>query len=92
MPYVAGGQSLTQQSPWRVSIVYDLFWGLVNVVVLFFQTMIQPDLTSKGRGMDSSYSSRPGTGPGGPGGPRRRMGGFRGGAGSPSPPPAAGGG
>lgn len=48
-----------------------------------FKTMIQPDLTSKGGNMSSSYRAGRGGGGGGPGGPppgpRRRMGGVGGG-------------
>lgn len=66
-----------------------MFWGLINFVVLFFQTLINPDLTKRGTGYTSNYSA-PGRGPP-PGPPRRRMGGlFR--TGGAAPPPMAGGG
>lgn len=91
MPYISNGQVLESRSPWRLSIISDIFWGIINIVFLFFQTLINPGKNSKGDRYTSDYR-RPGSGPGGgPGGPRRRMGGFgRGGA--PGPPPMAGGG
>jgi len=82
------------KSPWRLSIIPEMFWGIINFVVLFFQTMINPGGSSKGDRYSTDYRV-PGRGPdggGGGGGPRRRMGGFRGGGGGPSPPPMAGGG
>ncbi|CAH1782495.1 unnamed protein product, partial [Owenia fusiformis] len=97
MVYVSGGQMLESQSPWRLSFIPEMFWGIINFIVLFFQTMVMPSTTKKGR---ESYTTdyRVGGGGGGGGGqgppppPRRRMGGFRGGGGGPSPPPMAGGG
>jgi len=92
--YVSGGQ-VVDSKPWSLGSVQEMFWGFVNFVVLFFKTMIQPDLTSKGGNMSSSYRAGRGGGGGGPGGPppgpRRRMGGVGGGSG-PSSPPMAGGG
>ncbi|XP_072177787.1 selenoprotein K-like isoform X2 [Diadema setosum] len=97
MPYISqSGQLLESRSPWRLSIIPELFWGAVNFIVLFFRTMFSPNLTSQGTGYKSDY--RQGlTGSGGrPGGPppppRRRMGGFGGRGSGPAPPPAAGGG
>ncbi|PIK45314.1 putative selenoprotein K-like isoform X2 [Apostichopus japonicus] len=85
-------QVCDSRSPWRLSFIPDMFWGMVEFVILFFKTMVMPDLTSKGRGFDSSYQSSSKGGRPPPGPPRRRMGGFRGGAAGPTPPPAAGGG
>uniref|UniRef100_A0A8C4R3A6 Selenoprotein K n=1 Tax=Eptatretus burgeri TaxID=7764 RepID=A0A8C4R3A6_EPTBU len=89
----ARGQVLNgRQSLWRLSIIPELFWAVVNFVVLFFQTMFQPDLTRKGKGHSSNYgTSRDGRGGPPPGGPFRRMGRINPGGG-PSPPPVAGGG
>ncbi|XP_072026494.1 selenoprotein K-like [Amphiura filiformis] len=93
MAYISGGgQMLDGQSNWRLSVIPDLFWGFINFIVLFFRTMFTPDLTSKGRGFESSYQSGASRGGGPPRPPRRRMGGFRGGAGAPRAPPPAGGG
>ncbi|XP_064606842.1 selenoprotein K-like isoform X2 [Liolophura sinensis] len=81
---------MDSRSPWRLSIIPELLWGIVNFVVLFFQTLIQPSKTRYGDSHTSDYRT-----PGGPRGPppppRRRMGGFRGGPGGPAPPPMGGG-
>nr|XP_006811288.1 PREDICTED: selenoprotein K-like isoform X1 [Saccoglossus kowalevskii]XP_006811289.1 PREDICTED: selenoprotein K-like isoform X2 [Saccoglossus kowalevskii] len=91
MVYVSEGHVLDSQSPWRISAIPDLFWGILNFIVLFFQTMVSPGLTKKGSGYTSDYRSGSDKwGPPRP--PRRRMGGFRGGGGGPNPPPPAGGG
>ncbi|XP_041348798.1 selenoprotein K-like [Gigantopelta aegis] len=92
MVYVSSGHILDSRSPWRLSFIPDLFWGIVNFIVLFFQTMFNPNKTKRGSSYTSDYRSGPRPGGGGGGGPRRRMGGFRGGADGPSPPPMAGGG
>lgn len=93
MVYVSGGQVLDSQSSWRLSVIPEIFWGIVNFIVLFFKSMFNPHLNSRGAGYTSSYRP-PGSGPGGPPAPpRRRYGGFGGGrGGGPSPPPMAGGG
>ncbi|KAL8622049.1 hypothetical protein ACOMHN_056534 [Nucella lapillus] len=91
MAYVSGGQVLENRSRWRFSIIPDFFWGIINFVVLFFKTMINPDLNSRGSTHTSNYRP-PGSGPGGPPQPpRRRHGGFGGGSGAPGPPPMGGG-
>ncbi|XP_057316331.1 selenoprotein K-like [Hydractinia symbiolongicarpus] len=91
MPYVSsGGQVLGGQSPWRISIVSDMFWALINFVVLFFHTMFSPNLTKYGDSYSSNY--KPGDGPSG--GPRRRLGRINhggGGAASPGNLPPGGG-
>ncbi|MEE6501720.1 hypothetical protein FKM82_004303 [Ascaphus truei] len=92
MVYIANGQVLDGQSrsPWRLSFVTDLFWGIADFVALFFQSIIRPDVTRRGCSSSSSSTGYDdGRGP--PGQPRRRMGRINHGAG-PSPPPMAGGG
>ncbi|MBN3311227.1 SELK protein, partial [Amia calva] len=44
------------QSPWRLSFITDLFWGIVEFVGLFFHSLFQPDLSKKGSAGSSSYS------------------------------------
>ncbi|XP_065889796.1 selenoprotein K-like [Dysidea avara] len=88
--YVSGGGRLSSsgQSGWYwPSFLGDTFWSVLNVIFLFFKTLVSP-----GKG-DSSTTSSSGWGRGngpGPGGPRR-MGRVRHGGG-PSPPPMGGGG
>ncbi|XP_022299600.1 selenoprotein K-like [Crassostrea virginica] len=90
MVYVSsGGQVVDSQSPWRLSIIPEIFWGIINFVVLFFRTLVSPSMTKYGNTHTSDYRSG-GGGPPPP--PRRRMGGFRGGGGgAPSAPPMGGG-
>ncbi|NXJ48024.1 SELK protein, partial [Spizaetus tyrannus] len=86
------GQVLDNQSraPWRLSSITDFFWSIADFVVLFFQSIIQPDLRRRGY-TSSSYSGyNDGRGP--PAHPRRRMGRINQWGGGPSPPPMAGGG
>lgn len=92
MPYISSeGQMMASQSPWRLSYIPEMLWGIINFIVLFFQTMINPNKNKMGEGYASEYSRPGGGGP--DGGPRRRMGGFGGrGAGGPNSPPMAGGG
>jgi len=81
---------MESRSPWRLSFIPEMIWGVINFIVLFFQTMINPNKNKKGDKYNTDYRK---PGDGGPdGGPRRRMGGFRGGRGGPDAPPMAGGG
>uniref|UniRef100_A0A665U493 Selenoprotein K n=2 Tax=Echeneis naucrates TaxID=173247 RepID=A0A665U493_ECHNA len=91
MVYVSNGQVLDSraQSPWRLSLLVDLFWGAVEFIGLFFRTLVHPDLTKGGRGGSSSFSD--GRGPPDPPGGRRRMGRVTHNAG-PNAPPMGGGG
>ncbi|KAL3851982.1 hypothetical protein ACJMK2_015671 [Sinanodonta woodiana] len=67
-------QVTDSQTVWRVSIIPDIFWGIINFIVLFFRTLISPSTTKRGNSYTSDY--RPGQGPPKP--PRRRMGGLGG--------------
>ncbi|NWS55866.1 SELK protein, partial [Chunga burmeisteri] len=86
------GQVLDNQSraPWSLSSITDFFWSIADFVVLFFQSIIQPDL--RRRGYTSSPYSGYNDGRGPPAHPRRRMGRINHWGGGPSPPPMAGGG
>ncbi|XP_028574904.1 selenoprotein K isoform X2 [Podarcis muralis] len=92
MVYISNGQVLDSRSraPWSLSFITDFFWGIADFVVMFFQSIIHPDLTR--RGYTSTSSSRYDDGRGPPGIPRRRMGRINHFGGGPSPPPMAGGG
>lgn len=91
MVYIAGDGRVLESRPWSFAAFTDLFWGFVNVIVLFFRTLINPDSNAKGDRYTTDYRSTGGRGP--PPGPRRRFGGFGGGTGGPSgPPPMMGGG
>uniref|UniRef100_A0A8C8GW20 Selenoprotein K n=1 Tax=Oncorhynchus tshawytscha TaxID=74940 RepID=A0A8C8GW20_ONCTS len=64
MVYVANGQVLDNrsQSPWRMSFLTDLFWGAVEFIGLFFQSLVQPDLTKRGNSGSSSAGYSDGRG------------------------------
>ncbi|XP_052782183.1 selenoprotein K-like [Mya arenaria] len=88
MVYISGGKVQESQTLWRLSIIPEIFWGIINFIVLFFETMISPSKTKYGNNYTSDYKAG---NDGGGGGPRRRMGGFRGGGGGPASPPMGGG-
>ncbi|XP_042195434.1 selenoprotein K [Callorhinchus milii] len=93
MVYVSNGQVLGSrgQAPWRLSSIVQMFWGIVEFIRYFFQTMINP--TGADHRTTGSVSSwgRPDDGRGPPGVPRRRMGRINNGKGGPPPPPMSGG-
>ena len=92
MVYYTGDGRVVESRPWSFGYFSDIFWGFINVVGIFFQTLINPDSSSKGDRYTTDYRSTGGRGPP-PGGPRRRFGGFGGSGGAPtSSPPMAGGG
>uniref|UniRef100_A0A7R9TK53 Selenoprotein K n=1 Tax=Micromonas pusilla TaxID=38833 RepID=A0A7R9TK53_MICPS len=43
MPYVSDGSVVERRSAFRLSLITDVFWRLVNVVYAFFQTMISAE-------------------------------------------------
>uniref|UniRef100_A0A8C6WPZ3 Selenoprotein K n=1 Tax=Neogobius melanostomus TaxID=47308 RepID=A0A8C6WPZ3_9GOBI len=91
MVYVSNGQVLDgrTQSPWRMSLLVDMFWGAVEFITLFFKTIIDPDMSKNGTSATNRFSD--GRGPPGPPGGRRRMGRITHGGG-PGAPPMGGGG
>ncbi|KAM9351226.1 selenoprotein K [Symphorus nematophorus] len=90
MPYVSNGQVLDSrlQSPWRLSLLVDLFWGAVEFIGLFFKTLIDPHMSRNGSSSSSGFTDP--RGPPGPPGGRRRMGRINHGGG-PGAPPMGGG-
>ena len=86
MVYINNDGRVMQSRPWSFGAVSDMFWGFINLIVLFFQTLINPGLTSKGDNHRTDYRSTGGRGPPPGGGPRRRMGGFGGQGGAAGPP------
>jgi len=83
MAYISSSGTVSDsRSPWRLSVIPDAFWAIINFIALFFQTMFSPHLTKKGVSHSSDYR------PDGGGGPRRRMGrpNNGGGGGGPSSP------
>mmetsp|Transcript_13340 Transcript_13340/g.40016 ORF Transcript_13340/g.40016 Transcript_13340/m.40016 type:complete len:111 (+) Transcript_13340:2-334(+) len=48
MVYVEGGRVVGERSKWRLSIIPEIFFGVLNFVVFFFRTMIDPTLKPAG--------------------------------------------
>ncbi|EGC34820.1 hypothetical protein DICPUDRAFT_79460 [Dictyostelium purpureum] len=72
MPYIKEGGEVTQKrTKWRLSIVPEMFWYLLNQITYFFQTLL---------GNEVSRSSTIGGGKK----PQKRMGGFGPSSGGPS--------
>ncbi|CAL8323748.1 unnamed protein product [Merluccius merluccius] len=90
MVYASNGQALGSRtrSPWSLAFLVNMFWGAVEFIGLYFQTLIQPDLTNDKVAPGRSPFSD-GRDPPGPPGGRRRMGRINHGGG-PSAPPAGG--
>ncbi|KAI3357260.1 hypothetical protein L3Q82_015712 [Scortum barcoo] len=90
MVYVSNGQVLDSrtQSPWRLSLLIDLFWEAVEFFGLFFKTLVDPHM--KKGGNNGLTGNSDGRSPPGPPGGRRRMGRINHGGG-PSAPPMGGG-
>nr|PNR42431.1 hypothetical protein PHYPA_017260 [Physcomitrium patens] len=68
--YVQSGEVRARRSPWRLSIIPEMFSALIALIISFFSTMFSLDA-------HRSYGKRPasggnsfggGSGPGGPGG------------------------
>uniref|UniRef100_A0A2K6BN54 Selenoprotein K n=1 Tax=Macaca nemestrina TaxID=9545 RepID=A0A2K6BN54_MACNE len=74
MVYVSNGQVLDSQSqsPWRLSLITDFFWGIAEFEVLFFKTVLQQDVKKRSYGNSSDSRYNDGRGP--PGNPPQRMG------------------
>mmetsp|Transcript_23596 Transcript_23596/g.72583 ORF Transcript_23596/g.72583 Transcript_23596/m.72583 type:complete len:177 (+) Transcript_23596:786-1316(+) len=69
MVYLAAdGTVLKRRSPWRLSIVSDAFWVVVNFVSFFFQTMFDPESAHHSLRPQKFRSSGGGGGGGGSGG------------------------
>eukprot|EP00230_Micromonas_polaris_P003060 CAMPEP_0119223832 /NCGR_PEP_ID=MMETSP1327-20130426/33363_1 /TAXON_ID=38833 /ORGANISM="Micromonas pusilla, Strain RCC2306" /LENGTH=144 /DNA_ID=CAMNT_0007222109 /DNA_START=284 /DNA_END=718 /DNA_ORIENTATION=- len=85
MPYVRDGAVVTRRTPWRLSIVTDVFWTVVNLVAAFFQSMLDPEY-AESYGSKQSQKRRGGfggSGGGGLGGPGSGGGGTGSGGGRP---------
>ncbi|GLE06093.1 hypothetical protein PINS_up015304 [Pythium insidiosum] len=80
MTYITGGDVVAKRSVWRVSIVSDFFWGVVNFVGVFFSSIFADPATlrSNGASAGNSGGGYGGRGNGGNGGgPRRPIGRVR---------------
>ncbi|XP_065578451.1 selenoprotein K-like [Artemia franciscana] len=88
MSYINSSGQIQNRRPWSLARVTDTFWGFVDAVLLFFQTLFNPGLSKRGSQYASDYR-RPGGRPPGPG-PNRRMGGVNHNQGPPCPPMGGG--
>ncbi|KAL3700530.1 hypothetical protein R1sor_018552 [Riccia sorocarpa] len=82
MAYISRGEVTSKRSPWRLSIISETFWAIVNLVIGFVMTMFSMDAASSyGKKKPTkrvgglSGGGPPGFGGGGPGGPGGRPGG-----------------
>ena len=76
MAYISGGSVVNRRTRMRPSILTDMFWSVVNLIVAFFQTMIDPEFADNYGG---KKRDRPVAGMGGGGGGGGGMGGGGGG-------------
>ncbi|CAH0478281.1 unnamed protein product [Peronospora belbahrii] len=74
MTYVTGGNIVAKRSPWRLSIVIDTVWGIVNFVGLFVTSLFSDPLTASRPNSNIRQNSLSTRGIGGNGGPCRPMG------------------
>ncbi|XP_010926406.1 uncharacterized protein [Elaeis guineensis] len=79
MAYVENGVVKQKRTVWRLSIISDFFWAIVNFISVFFMTMFSMEKSNeykKGSGSSKKWDGGPGGGPGrgpyggGGGGPR----------------------
>ncbi|KAL0909594.1 hypothetical protein M5K25_020478 [Dendrobium thyrsiflorum] len=72
MAYVEKGVLKHKRTIWRLSIISDFFWAIVNFIGVFFATMFSMDKANeykKGSGAGKKWDGGPGGGsPGGGGG------------------------
>ncbi|KAK8401425.1 hypothetical protein O3P69_002891 [Scylla paramamosain] len=72
MPYISSDGHVGERKGWSLAAIPALFWGVINFIVLFFRTLINPNEPSRGNSQTGFY------GPSGrrppPGPPPRRFG------------------
>ncbi|WIA36203.1 hypothetical protein OEZ86_007542 [Tetradesmus obliquus] len=74
MVYVRDGQVLEKRSPWRFSIIAELFMAAISLLVIFFQSIFDPSAVSSMRSSGGSGGNNRRGGGGGSGGSGRRGG------------------
>merc|ERR1712137_375682 len=75
MTYISSGRVVQNRSKLRLSYIAELFWGFINFIAIFFQTLISTEVTEgvikrgQSRGYDRPVKRPIGTlhGKGGPG-------------------------
>ncbi|KAK2978899.1 hypothetical protein RJ640_011998, partial [Escallonia rubra] len=85
--YLPAGVVKSKRSVWRLSIITDFFWAIVNLIGVFFATMFSMEKSDtykkgsrSGKKWDGGGPGGPGNGPygGGPRGPPRGLDNVRG--------------
>eukprot|EP01026_Neomeris_dumetosa_P059626 TRINITY_DN5571_c0_g1_i1.p2 TRINITY_DN5571_c0_g1~~TRINITY_DN5571_c0_g1_i1.p2 ORF type:complete len:102 (-),score=22.49 TRINITY_DN5571_c0_g1_i1:486-791(-) len=84
MPYVENGRVVNKRSPWRLQYYIDLIKGIINFIIFFFLSLIDPKAAQKYKGNNPSRGGRRpdddfgggGGGRGGPSRPRARIAGM----------------
>uniref|UniRef100_A0A0A9Y5L2 Glycine-rich selenoprotein n=1 Tax=Lygus hesperus TaxID=30085 RepID=A0A0A9Y5L2_LYGHE len=94
MTYVTRDGRVLPSQPWGIAKVMGLFWGFIDLIVAYFQTLISPwtqsDKPANNFGGGGAWRGSGGGGGGGGGGGFFRGGGGGGGGGPrgpPKPPP-----
>ncbi|XP_076669203.1 selenoprotein K [Andrena cerasifolii] len=70
MVYVSGDGTILDTPPWNLKRVGKVFTGIIFMIIMFFRTMLNPNLNKYGSDYTRDY--RPGSGPPRP--PMRRLG------------------
>ncbi|XP_041987173.1 selenoprotein K-like isoform X2 [Aricia agestis] len=86
MVYINKDGAVVERNPFNI---FGWFWGAINFIYLFFQTLISPSYSKHGDKYVQDFRP-PGSGPPKP--PSKKFGGFGPSSSGPSPPPMGGGG
>lgn len=70
MVYISNDGNVLESTPWSLKRVYQFFTGIIYMVIMFFRTLVNPDMNKHGSEYTRDY--RPGSGPPRP--PMRRLG------------------
>ncbi|XP_076248471.1 selenoprotein K [Calliopsis andreniformis] len=70
MVYISDDGSVLNDTPWSLKRVFGFFTGIIYMIIMFFKTLVNPDMNKHGSGYTRDY--RPGFGPPRP--PTRRLG------------------
>lgn len=64
---------MEKRSPWRLSIITETFWGILDMIYTFFRLIVDPKYKPDPRRGDTDYYRKDGGG----GGPPPNVKGFR---------------
>ncbi|XP_043264192.1 selenoprotein K [Colletes gigas] len=70
MVYISNDGNVLESAPWSLKRLYNIFIGIIYMIIMFFMTMINPDMNKYGSDYARDY--RPGFKPPRP--PTRRLG------------------